>query len=510
MTESNPPAERYYQAALLALQQQDRTRARAQLVEAVRLDPLHAGSWRALIKLCPDPEEQLFCLQQLGRISPTDPRLRQAYQRFRLQNPAAESRPLRELVQRPRARTSQQATVHTPAVMPSDPLADDALETIDSDPPASSRPPLTPPVDPLRDRSKLRNPLAARREDRRAAGLLVIASQKRDNGDLPGALEVYRDILHGDPAHAEALAEAVRILSRQRRLSEARDWVAYAIKAGNRDPAAYVSLAELRLLQGGGDPWEPLVALCRLPDLKPHHLLGAAAVYWKHGRLRESLETLHAAEKRAPADPSVLMRLAKAYEELGYQDRSEGYLKRIVDQGTRSAVGQEAEHLLLERHPHIPRYVQVSMLYALREVLGIVLFFGLIAMLDAGVSVTGIGPAGWGGVLLSLIGGYLLVSATSSPAQNVFQRFLTQPLARPPRPGDQDFLPSGQVVEEVPTLSVEVRYVLGTIGAVLLIVAVVLVLRNSLVATQQTLRTVSSGRIPDFVLEIFDVLIGGF
>jgi len=78
MTESNPPAERYYQAALLALQQQDRTRARAQLVEAVRLDPLHAGSWRALIKLCPDPEEQLFCLQQLGRISPTDPRLRQA------------------------------------------------------------------------------------------------------------------------------------------------------------------------------------------------------------------------------------------------------------------------------------------------------------------------------------------------------------------------------------------------------------------------------------------------
>lgn len=508
MTDKKSSAEQYYQAGMAALQNKNLVQARAHLVEAVRQDPAHARSWGALIRLSSDPEEQLFCLGQLARFHGMDERLQQAVERLRDQYPEAEPRPLRELVQRPRTRTSQQTAVRSSVVMPAEPLADASLITVESVAAPASSPPSTRPNEALRDRSKPHNPLAAHRADRRAAGLLVIAGQKRDAGDLSGALEIYRDVLRGDPTHAEALAESVRILSRQRRLSEASDWVAYAIQAGNRDPAAYVSLAELRLLQGGGDPWEPLLAMRQLPGLNPHHMLGAASVYWKHGRLRESLEALHAAEKMAPVDTTVLMRLAKAYEELGYQDRSEQYLKRIVDQGTRSQVEQEAEDLLLERNPHIPRHVQVSMLYALREVFGIGIFFVLIAILDAGVSIAEISLAGWSGVLLSLVGGYLLVSATSSPAQRVFQRFLTQPVVQSPQPAIQAFLPGGATVEDAPMLPVELRYVLGTIGAAMLVVAVVLVLHNSLAATAQTLRVVSAGHVPDFLQEIFSLLEG--
>ena len=482
------PADLLYEAGRRALQAEDRRRARALWVQAVALNPRHVRSWTALLQVCADPDEQLYCLYQLGRLNPQDPRLRRAYERFRAQHPSARPRPLPELTAPPAADPRPETAL---AAMPDQPLAEAPSPAAPARPAESTA------------QSRTHDAVAARRAEQLTAGLLLVAARKREAGDDTGALAVYRDILRSDPTHVEALAESVRILSRQKRLEEARDWVEHSLRAGNRDPGAYVSLAELRLLIGGGDPWEPLAALRRLPDLKPHHLLGAASVYWRHGQLRPALETLHAAEQMAPHEQAVLMRLAQAYEELGS-------LKRVVDRGARTAIGQAAEELLLERAPHIPRHIQMHMLYALREVLGIFLLFLLIAILDAGVSLTGISLAGWAGLLLSLVGGYLVVSAASSPSQQVFQRFL-RPSAAPEKRSapDDPYLPETLEDEPVPSLPMEVRLTLGTVGGVLLIVAAVLVLRNSLLSAQQTLSTLNSGQLPGYLLDIFDRLMAG-
>jgi len=187
-----------------------------------------------------------------------------------------------------------------------------------------------------------------------------------------------------------------------------------------------------------------------------------------------------------------------------------------VDQGARTDLGRQAEAILLEYGPHIPRYIQAHMLYALREVLGIFLLFVVLAILDAGMNIGAIGLAGWAGLALSLVGSYLLVSATSSPAQRIFQRFLPPvpdaPVAarRSTQGTEGGFLP--EMVEEppLPALPLEVRALLGTIGGVLLAIAVVLVLQHSLLATQETLAALDRYRLPDYLDHIFAELFAMF
>jgi len=304
-------------------------------------------------------------------------------------------------------------------------------------------------------------------------------------------------------------------------LPQAHSLLVEAIAAGNRDPVAYLTLAQIRLRLGTDDPWEPVLALRQLPTLEPEHLIHGGDLYWQQRDFRLALDFFHHAERLAPRNQAVLMRLAEAYRDLERRDRARQYLQRVVDQGARSELGRKAEAILLEYGPHIPRYIQAHMLYALREVLGIGLLFGIMAILDAGMNVRAIDPAGWVGLALSLVGAYLLVSATSSPAQRIFQRFLPPVAAsseagpgpggsRSAAPRSDGFLPEMVAEPPLPVLPIEARAVLGTIGAVLLAVAGVLVLRHSLLATQETLAALDHHRLPDYLDHIFAELFAMF
>ena len=68
------------------------------------------------------------------------------------------------------------------------------------------------------------------------------------------------------------------------------------------------------------------------------------------------------------------------------------------------------------------------------------------------------------------------------------------------------------MVEEppLPSLPFEARAVLGTVGMVLLAVAGVLVLRHSLLATQETLAALDQHRLPDYLDHIFAELFAMF
>lgn len=479
MAESSSPADRLYRVGVQAYQRQDRHRARTVWTQAVRLNPRHAPSWMALMQVCDTPDEQLYCLLHVRRLLPDDPRVRDVYTRFKRRYPRIQPRPLPELADQP-----------PPA----------------SDSPRRSEPPIKTAA-PAAASQKPRKLWAEQQRRQAVAARLRAAAGRLAEGDFGGALRIYQNILREDPAQPDALAGAVRLLTRERRLDEALRLTEQSIQAGNRDPGAYMSLAELRLLQGIGDPWEVLAALRRLPDVKPAHLLRAAALYEKQGQSKNALETLHEAEHRDPDHQPTLMRLAEMYDEYYQEERTRYYLQRVVDLDPRSELGRAAELRLLEYSSHVPRHVQINMLYALREVLGIVLFFFLLALLDTGVNMTRMDAGGWGGVLLSVLGGYLLVTAVSSPAQRIFALFISGDGAAEPQPPLIDqagYLPEPVREAPLPMLPKDVRWVLGVVGSVVLLIAAWLVLRNSLISTQETLQVLSGRRLPDYLLDIFD------
>jgi tetratricopeptide (TPR) repeat protein len=429
-----------YRAGQRALKQGDRADARRNLAAAVHRDPHFVDAWIALVRACDTHAEQLYCLEKMQRFNGTDPRIQEAYRRFKARHPAVEPARLAELPK-------------------------------------------------------------SRRKQARFDALLQQADDRLADGDDRNAVRLYGQILQQEPTHQAALAGGLRALSHLRRLDDARRWAERSIYAGNEDPSAYISLAELRLHTGEGDPWAPIQALHDLPAVRTTHLLRASRLYGQHGYAKESLEMLHAAENLDPQDQAVLMQLAETYREMRHPARALHYLQRVTDQSTRTEIGQAAEEVLLEVKPHIPRYIQVSMRFALREVLGIFILFVLLALLDGGMRLDGLGAPGLIGVGLSVIGGYLLVTATSSPAQRIFARWLGDPgvqLRQPDNPRDS-YLPAIAADDAPPQLSFEVRTVLGTLGAVLLVIAAILVLHNSLSAMQETLVALNNSRLPPYI-----------
>lgn len=458
-------AEAIIQSGVQAARAGDRARARALLVRALRADPAAVKGWMALYSVLDDPAERLYCLFNAGRLAPGDGRLRQEYERFKAEFGSIPPQPVPELADLPPPRQPASGSAAGPTAGP-------------------------------------------------VVGLLTIARRRFEEGDEAGALRALLRALEQDPANPDALAGAVRLLTRQRQFAQAIHWTEQSVQAGNRDPGAYISLAELLLLQGGagaGQAWEWLARLRQLPDARPAHLVRAATLYRQHGDLKTSLAVLHEAERIDPHDQQALMALAEAYDSLYHPERARVYFKRAMEADPRSAVGQQAEGKLLDIRPEVPRHVQISTRYALREVLGVVLIFYLLAALDAGLNLISLGVAGWFGVLLSVLGAYLLVTATSSPAQRVLAPLLNEvgelPYQEKSSHSADDLLPD--VEDEPPPVQLPLawRTGLGVFGGILLVLAAVLVLQNSLAGLRETLAALYSQRIPDHLLDVFTQLI---
>ncbi len=472
------PAERLYRAGIDAFQHGDPRRARAAWVQAVRLDPRHAPAWLALVTVAADPGEQLYCLHRAGVLLPGDRRVREAYREIKARFPQARERPLPEVAspaEKPHAAADRRAA---PA---DDPFA-----------------PALPARKPIRSLD--------------TSEALRQAARLRKKNDEEAALQIYLDILREDPAQQEATAEAVQILSRRKQVIEAIEVLEGSLIAGNRDPGALISLAELQLHIRSGNPWGLLEDLRAMPDVKAAQLLRAANLYWKYGQDGAAFATLHEAEQRDPHHQPTLLRLAELYRETGQDDHARAYFQRTVDLGARTEAGKTAQDILLEEAPYIPRFVQTHLAYTLREVLGVAILFLLLAALDAGLDFARIGAAGWVGVGVSVLGGYLAVTATSSPAQGIFAPLLREPgkAKREDQPrrarGSAPPSPSAAKDEPLPVLPMPVRVLMGAVGGLLLILATALVLQHSLASTQVALETVNQGRVPDVVLDLVDQL----
>jgi hypothetical protein len=122
-------------------------------------------------------------------------------------------------------------------------------------------------------------------------------------------------------------------------------------------------------------------------------------------------------------------------------------------------------------------------LLAVREACGFGVVYLLMAWQDAGLNLLNLGLNRMIGVILSIIGGYLAITATSSPAQQPLARWLGGIVPEPPEKPRNDFEAATMMPElasDLPAITLPVRFVLGAVGMVLLVVAFWLVFNTAI------------------------------
>jgi hypothetical protein len=169
-------------------------------------------------------------------------------------------------------------------------------------------------------------------------------------------------------------------------------------------------------------------------------------------------------------------------KELDRTQEAMTYYDRAVRAGARTAHGKEADKKLMNYVPVLTDRERGSVWLALREAFGIGVLFLVMGWQDAGLDLFQMGLLRWVGAALGLIGGYLLVTATSSPQQHPIASWLAGEIPSAAPELNAPHTAPGRALEEptaLPAISDDLRYALGTIGAVLLLLALFLVFHHT-------------------------------
>ena len=129
-----------------------------------------------------------------------------------------------------------------------------------------------------------------------------------------------------------------------------------------------------------------------------------------------------------------------------------------------------------------------SVALAWREAAGFGVVYLLLAWQDAGMNLLNLGLNRLLGIIVAVVGGYLLITATSSPQQQPLAKLLGGSVPdKPkrdskPKPGYEENDMKGVVEEptDIPIISLPVRLVIGVIGLAVLGVALWLVFGNAI------------------------------
>lgn len=219
-----------------------------------------------------------------------------------------------------------------------------------------------------------------------------------------------------------------------------------------------------------------LKALMRLPNAEStvERLVSAALPY----EPQTALDLLTRALDLKPDSRRLLVRMGDLHTRFEQPNEAALYYDRAARTGVHTEEGRQADQALRDLPPILTDRERGSVGLAVREAAGIGVFYALLALQDAGLSLSAVGAARWAGVALSLVGGYLLVTATSSPQQ---------PLARlfggsvPAAPAQTDST-RGPLHDEthLPLLPDGLRWLFGVVGVIILVMAFALVFSRSL------------------------------
>lgn len=401
------------QGVLAIKEQRDLATGRKLLSQVVQQDPDNELAWLWLARTMSDPAKRLQCIERVLAINPNNKTALALYEKLSPGQapPGAEE---------------------TPSAAPHQAEETDRLKT-------------------TADRLTAAEQQAVRQHLDEAATAL-------DADDVEGAISAWVQALHIQADHSQALPSAVRYLTQLKYYGDAEELVWRAIEAGS--PVESLPVLAWNLSKRSGDHGHVEnveMRLARTPAVATDFLLELSETYLANRGPALTFELVKAAVDSHPQDQALLMRLAALYEMAGDEDAALVVYQRVVEIDHRSPEGKEADRKVLTQTPELSSEQRGSVLLAVRETAGIGALFLLLAFQDAGLSPS-LGLARLLGVVLSLIGGYLLVTGTSSPQQQPVASWLGgQP------PADD---PHG-----LPRLDETTRLVLSVAGGVLLVAA---------------------------------------
>lgn len=443
-------AKTYYREGVLAIRDQgDRSRGRALLLKSLELAPHNDMAWLWLTRTVDDARQKLQYVERALQINPQNEPAQQLHARLVPTNGAA------------------QIPAHTP----------DRAAPDQADRPS----PYKTVADPV-----------TRAEREHIARLMQQAEIHLEAGEIEAAVEQWVRVLSIRVDHETALRNAVGHLWKLGYQDDAAELVQRAVDARTGVPTILLTAIDIAERQGRRADAETLRnRIARLPDTEDEVLLKIANGYADNYRIEEAIAFLKTALETHPRSQALMIRLGDLYLDFNQHQNAMQCYDQAVRAGANSKAGKDADQRLANFVPVLTDRERGSVSLALREMLGIAIFYLLLGWQDAGLDIFSLGFERWLGVLFSLLGGYLLVTATSSPQQRPLAGWLGGRV--PPKPAESETLnllqeqhahtaPGRALAEpsDIPLLHDEMRQALGVAGALLLAMAFYLVLHRAI------------------------------
>jgi tetratricopeptide (TPR) repeat protein len=414
-------------------EKKDLAEGRKLLTQALRLDPNNEMAWVWLSRTVTDQEKKLQCLDRALSINPDNDQAMAL--REKLLGRDGELAPVDEP-----ARKSAQKTPHQP----------------------------TPD------------------EEKRIKTMLNKAEALLSEEKTEEAIEQWVRVLEIQPDHEIALNNAVRYLSRLKYVDDAKELVSQAIESGATRVSVYLTAIDIAKHQGDQVEADRLRdKLARLPSTDDATVSKIVDHYMENGMESKAIELLEHALETHGNSQKLLIRMGDLEKAMSNEVESRRYYERAARLGTRTKEGKAADTKLMESAPLLTDKERGSFVLALREALGFGVAFLLMGWQDAGLNFAIMGPSRWIGVVISIVGGYLLITATSSPQQQPLAKILGGQVPEKKKKEkpkldyvEPDKTPQMGVVHddtELPIIPTGLRVFIGVVGLAILIFAFMMV-----------------------------------
>jgi tetratricopeptide (TPR) repeat protein len=436
-------AQTLFREGVQALRQRgDVNEGRRLLTESLRLNPDNEMAWLWLAQTVSDPARRMQCINHALRINPYNER----------------ALALKAKIDQP----AHPAPVDSVPVYAPDPAPQPAARA--AAPPAPSM-----------------------EEKRMIQAMFKKADQLLKDGDTEAAIEQWVRVLEIEVDNEIAMRNAVGHLSRLRYMDDARELVWRAIDAGTTHPSIYLTAIDIaRYNRDFAEEDDLCDRLSQLPGVDDSALAMVVDRFLKADQPTRAEEILARALQTHPTSQKLIKRMGDLCAATGRAAEATQYYDRAARMGTRTQEGREADKLLNEQAAVLTDRERGSLALAWREAAGFGVLFLLLAWQDAGLNLLSLGLTRWLGVVVGVLGGYLAVTATSSPQQQPLAAWLGGTVP-PPRENQRKIIydeqsPAGLVEEptSLPIIPLTWRLLLGLLGLALLALAVWLAFNSAI------------------------------
>ncbi|MFN8371517.1 MAG: tetratricopeptide repeat protein [Anaerolineae bacterium] len=502
-------AQTLFRDAVLAIRNgEDPENARKMLMQSLKLNPQNEMGWLWLARTLDEPRQKMDCIERALKLNPDNE-----------QAQAMREETLQSLFQ-PR-KTTTQTTAITPNTLATTPVP---MQAAPPPVPAEPAPLATPPKkvtqtiapvkstqtstvrktqtgtfaagaggggelaipDKRRTTSTGRTiPAHQRRElsltERRRIDILLDKANKLlEAENTEDAIEQWVKVLQIQHDHEEAMRNSVRFLSKLGYMEDAKELVWRAINGGTDHPSVYLTAIEIAERENEKQLADELRGdVVRLPQANEGVVITIADYYMRIKQNHRAIEILKQSLESHPDSQKILIRLGDLYHEQDREREAALYYDRAAALGTGTKEGKAADKKMKNYVPIMTDKERGSLMMAWREAFGFGAAALLLAFQDAGLNLLRLGVGRWAGVGLAVFGGYLLVTATSSPQQQGLAKLFGGHVPSSGYDGEEH----GGVIQQetvLPIIPTPVRAVLGLVGGLMLVGAFALVFGTAL------------------------------